>query len=606
VEGFKKQINEIESRNYEKIKIFTNFIRRSILEEKTYNEAKVEIEAALETIRRLLFKLEKNVYSDIKHDVIKIIDSSLKTYNKFLIMKDIQIVEEYVINLKKLLNLNGLGRFKYKLENAAKAFAGVFVHVVDKEETDIPKKELVECLSLLKEVLEKALKRRVPNFFCMGYFLEYSSLELPEIDTDQLNEMLRNYIDDNFMLAFIQDVKKAIIYSHNRTIAAKEVFISDVVNKYVEIFKGTYENNKSFIIKSANQIIKEVENCIDELANRKDSLSMTFKSSIMHNLKVYYKAIKTNVKKRAKYNKEKAKFDAVVAQGKIPNWEVKPLDVVDLAVTKENVLNVIDRLTNVYKGDIEYSTKRDFDLATVYTIDFLKAQASGVVNKVTKSMAYRRAIKLMEEVGISQPEKRFKQYPFQFSGGMNQRIVIAIALSSIDDGILICDEPTTALDVTVQAQILELISDLKEKRGLSIIFVTHDLGVVANIADRIAVMYAGKIVESGTAEEVFYNPKHPYTWALLSSMPDLETNEALDAIPGTPPNMIYPPIGDAFASRNKYALEIDFEQQPPMFKVSEDHYAATWLLHEYAPKVEMPKIVSERIERSKKRYGGLK
>ena len=152
-----------------------------------------------------------------------------------------------------------------------------------------------------------------------------------------------------------------------------------------------------------------------------------------------------------------------------------------------------------------------------------------------------------------------------------------------------------------QAQILELINDFKKRRNLSVIFITHDLGVVANMADRIAVMYAGKIVECGTAEEIFYDPRHPYTWALLSSMPDLDTNEKLDAIPGTPPNMIFPPKGDAFAARNKYAMKIDFEEQPPMFKISETHSAATWLLHPDAPKVEMPEIISERIARMKQR-----
>ena len=163
--------------------------------------------------------------------------------------------------------------------------------------------------------------------------------------------------------------------------------------------------------------------------------------------------------------------------------------------------------------------------------------------------------------------------------------------------LLICDEPTTALDVTIQAQILELINNLKKERELSVIFITHDLGVVANMADRIGVMYAGKIVEYGTSEDIFYNPKHPYTWALLSSMPDLESKDRLVAIPGTPPNMLFPPKGDAFADRNSYAMKIDFEKQPPMFKVSDTHYAATWLLHKDAPKVEMPKTISERIHR---------
>ncbi len=217
-------------------------------------------------------------------------------------------------------------------------------------------------------------------------------------------------------------------------------------------------------------------------------------------------------------------------------------------------------------------------------------------NKVTAKEAKERAIKIMQEVGIPQPEKRFKQYPFQFSGGMRQRIVIAIALTANPD-VLICDEPTTALDVTIQAQILELINKLKQERNLSVIFITHDLGVVANMANRIAVMYAGKIVEIGTAEDVFYNPKHPYTWALLSSMPDIMSKERLTAIPGTPPNMLFPPKGDAFADRNSYAMKIDFELEPPMFQISDTHYAATWLLHKDAPKVEMPEVVRHRIER---------
>ncbi len=216
--------------------------------------------------------------------------------------------------------------------------------------------------------------------------------------------------------------------------------------------------------------------------------------------------------------------------------------------------------------------------------------------KVTRKEAKERALQVMEEVGIPEPKKRLKQYPFQFSGGMRQRIVIAIALT-LNPDILICDEPTTALDVTIQAQILELIKRIKSERSLSVIFITHDLGVVANMADRVAVMYAGKIVEIGTAEEIFYNPKHPYTWALLSSMPDLDSKDRLESIPGTPPNMLFPPKGDAFAERSQFAMKIDFVKEPPFFKVSDTHYAATWLLHKNAPKVEMPKIIRDRIAR---------
>jgi len=220
---------------------------------------------------------------------------------------------------------------------------------------------------------------------------------------------------------------------------------------------------------------------------------------------------------------------------------------------------------------------------------------------LTKEEAKARALELMKEVGIPDPEKRYTNYPFQFSGGMRQRIVIAIALANNAE-ILICDEPTTALDVTTQAQILELINRIKAERNLSVIFITHDLGVVANMADRVAVMYAGKIVEVGTSDEIFYDPKHPYTWALLSAMPDLNSEKSeqkLFVIPGTPPDMHFPPKGDAFAQRNRFALEIDYEEQPPFFKVSDTHYAATWLLHPDAEKIELPEVISKRIQRNR-------
>ena len=292
------------------------------------------------------------------------------------------------------------------------------------------------------------------------------------------------------------------------------------------------------------------------------------------------------------------KFEAQKAKGKNPP-SVIPKNLIDADMAQHNLCEMTQSLLKHFEELIAASETKDFDVLAVEMVDYMKARAQDYAFKLTKGMARHRAIELMKEVGIPEPHKRFYQYPFEFSGGMRQRIVIAIALSANPD-ILICDEPTTALDVTIQAQILELINRLKKERRLSVIFITHDLGVVANMADRIAIMYAGKIVEYGTADDVFYDPRHPYTWALLSSMPDLETREKLEAIPGTPPDMILPPKGDAFAARNKYAMEIDFEEQPPMFHVSETHMAATWLLHPNAPKVNPPAIVVERIERMKK------
>lgn len=212
----------------------------------------------------------------------------------------------------------------------------------------------------------------------------------------------------------------------------------------------------------------------------------------------------------------------------------------------------------------------------------------------SKEDARKRAIELIELVGISDAEKRFKQYPHQFSGGMRQRIVIAISLAC-NPKVLIADEPTTALDVTIQAQILELIKDLQEKTGVAVIFITHDLGVVANMADRVAVMYAGKIIEYGISDDIFYDPKHPYTWGLLGSMPTLDIGDNdLYNIPGTPPDLMDPPKGDAFALRSAYAMKIDHLAEPPMFKVSDTHYAATWLLHPLAPKIERPVNVGRK------------
>ncbi|MDR0299313.1 MAG: ABC transporter ATP-binding protein [Streptococcaceae bacterium] len=216
---------------------------------------------------------------------------------------------------------------------------------------------------------------------------------------------------------------------------------------------------------------------------------------------------------------------------------------------------------------------------------------------MNKKEALARALELMTQVGIPEPEIHIKDYPHQWSGGMRQRAVIAIALAA-EPEILIADEPTTALDVTIQAQIMALMSELQQRISSSIIFITHDLGVVAGFADKVAVMYAGEIVEYGTVEEIFYNPQHPYTWGLLDSMPTVDTeSERLVSIQGTPPDLLNPPKGDAFAARNKFALAIDSEEEPPFFKVSETHAAKTWLLDERAPKVEPSENIKHRWAR---------
>ena len=217
--------------------------------------------------------------------------------------------------------------------------------------------------------------------------------------------------------------------------------------------------------------------------------------------------------------------------------------------------------------------------------------------------AKKAAIEMLGKVGIPDPERRYEQYPHEFSGGMRQRVVIAIA-AACRPQILICDEPTTALDVTIQAQILQLIRDLQKELGMSVIYITHDLGVVANVADRVAVMYAGQIVEYGTVQEIFYDAWHPYTWALLQALPQLGTKgESLPTVDGTPPNLFNEIHGDAFAPRNKHALAIDFVAEPPFFQVSETHAAKTWYLDPRAPKIERPHSIQNLREKMGKMGG---
>ena len=363
--------------------------------------------------------------------------------------------------------------------------------------------------------------------------------------------------------------------------------IKDVVNKRdfelrnvdVEIKKVNKDIEKLKEV-DKNADVKALEEKIKSFEAEKKQITKDYKVKIAEETKLAkaeYKEVAPELKAKLNAKKKEAK------------QEIKEY--------KAQLKSEFEEKQNALKAKLESASEEEKKEIEAQ----LKANKEEYVNsiKITRSEAKKRAIEVMTEVGIPQAEKRFRQYPFEFSGGMRQRIVIAIALIANPE-ILICDEPTTALDVTIQAQILELINKLKRERNLSCIFITHDLGVVANMADRVAVMYAGKIVEYGTAYEIFYNPKHPYTWALLSSIPDIDSKEKLEAIPGTPPNMIYPPVGDAFALRSKYALAIDFKYEPPYFKVSDTHYAATWLLHEDAPKVSMPKIVSTRIKKALK------
>lgn len=365
-------------------------------------------------------------------------------------------------------------------------------------------------------------------------------------------------------------------------------------------YKNSVSKKKAIIEQTKSNLNMDIEDFKDEIKEIKNdtTLSDDVKKSKIDAIHQQIEQAKTDAK--AKIEATKAEFAPQIEAAKIAlkvkskeaKAEVKTYKA-GLVAERKKKLKELNAQLKMAQGTAKDPIKAEIEKVK---LDFVNSV------KLTKAEAKKQAIKVMEEVGIPQASRRFRQYPFEFSGGMRQRIVIAIALTQNPD-ILILDEPTTALDVTIQAQILDLVNKLKRERQLSCIFITHDLGVVANMADRIAVMYAGKIVEYGLSEEVFYDPRHPYTWALLSSIPDVDTKEKLESIPGTPPNMIYPPKGDAFALRSKYAMAIDFKEEPPFFKLSDTHYAATWLLDPRAPQAQMPKIVSERIRISLEKAG---
>ena len=393
-----------------------------------------------------------------------------------------------------------------------------------------------------------------------------------------------------------EEVDPSLLDAANKAVTDNESSIKEAAIKLKEKLSSLLE--KTDIFKEASSfpllhkelheiesLVKPVENHLDD---KKDDLVFTFVIALEYYLSEYKKSL-AREKEEAKKKEKHLDTNSIKERA----W-ASEIDISKEAVQARAKAYVESFLKHLEE---DYITKEvDVNEKAKKLLESYAHSSKEALLKISKKQLKEKAIELLGEVGIKDPEKRIKQYPFEFSGGMRQRIVIAIALSS-DPEILICDEPTTALDVTIQAQILDMINDLKEKRHLSVIFITHNLGVVANMADDIAIMYAGKIVEKGTADDIFYHPAHPYTWALLSSMPDLETKDRLDSIPGTPPNMILPPKGDAFAARNKYAMQIDFEEEPPFFDISPTHKAASWLLDPRAPKVNPPKGVTDRIKR---------
>ena len=579
--------------NKEKCKNFDKFEYKHLELENAYNKAKEAAEDALSDAKDLLFEIEKHAVSDLHGEVAEIVRLAERSIERYVVHARAEELRSLLLQLKTLTK-----------RSAKEIGAELLRKYVTKKAAERSSEEYPEvkaALEKVKEILEEALAYPMPNFFAMGYYCTFASEPLPEMGVNELNVFMRKYLDEHFMLDFIATARCALEFSHKESIENQKEAIK-VIGECMPVFEKELLD-RAEAAQAAKKVVAAVEKAIDRLEIVKDNAAYTFDSSMKAAIALYFGGIKGNAKEERRYARQKAGYDKRVARGKTPDWQVADKNLVDLEAAAADIRTLMERVRDRYAKAIEEKDAADFGEKTVALIDYLKEKASNVAYKMTRRIAKSRALKLLEEVGIPEPKKRYRQYPFEFSGGMRQRIVIAIALSANPD-ILICDEPTTALDVTIQAQILELINKVKQERKLSVIFITHDLGVVANMADRVAVMYAGKIVEIGTADDVFYAPAHPYTWALLSSMPDLDTKEKLEAIPGTPPNMIYPPKGDAFADRNKYAMQIDFEQQPPMFKISDTHFAATWLLHPNAPKVEPPKAVTDRIARMKNKTGG--
>ena len=548
---------DVKTMIQKKIKEFDAFNVTGIKMENAYLEAKEEMVSALDKIEEIEIAVIKKEERKLREGMQHLVEACEACQNDFLVRKDDQ-------NFQKLVSA-----VKSMSKNATLAQA----------------EEVKGLCDEIKGILSAAMELSAPNFFCIGYYVMHGGdVDPRNHSVEEINAAARKALDDGFMIDFLQDVEKALEYSEKQN-AARQQKALEVLRKELPVFQKEKLNEKECRA-AAKRASDAVNAAIDPLELQKDNQSYVFKSSMKANIDRYFKGLEYNPKELKRFEKDTKKFEKLTAQGKMAD-AVVPLNLIDLDVAHQNLVVSMTQLIENYEVRLQENGNKDFAALAVGMIDYLKARASEYAYVLSMAMARHRAIELMKEVGIPEPHKRYNQYPFELSGGMRQRIVIAIALSANPD-ILICDEPTTALDVTIQAQILDLLQNLKDEMDTAIILVTHDLGVIANFADRVQVMYAGQVVERGTTEEIFKDAKHPYTWALLSSVPALakENKQELYALKGTPPDLLLPLERCPFAARCEYCMEICREKNPAEVSLGDTHSVACWLQHPDAPQVE--------------------
>jgi len=580
----------------------------------------------------------------------------MKKKNVLLSLKDVEV--KFRVRGRILTAIRGVSMDIYENESVAivgesgsgksvltKTFAGmldsngfisngeIILNDTELQETSVKKnKYTLKMISIINSLLNKNSKLE----FGSNTFKEIKALEAERAAKVALSEEESNEIDDkiseaNFQKTELFNLKQTL---DPRTEKEKIKEANEKISEYKKQIKDLELKRKEIVIKHKAELKADVEyntQYDEKMALLKAKYAEEIEQEISDDTKArneqIAKEVFLSVGRYGAVQRYKFIFKLISALKKAMRYGVDLTNAVELNKVFDTVVfrveyrsedeAMIHGYCNLDLAKIKYTKDwqqiRGTRVATVFQdpmtslnpIITIGKQITSIIikhQKFSESEARVRAIDLMKKVGIPHAEKRFDDYPFQYSGGMRQRIVIAIALSC-QPKILICDEPTTALDVTIQAQILKLIKDLQKEFGFTIVFITHDLGVVANVADRVAVLYAGQIVEIGTCEDVFYDPRHPYTWALLSSLPQLsQRGEELYSISGTPPSLYNKIVGDPFAPRNPYCLKIDTLKDSPMFKISDTHYAKTWLLDPRAPKIEKPEIITDIHEKLLKAF----